>query len=138
MSASTQQSQVAATSSQVEEQVRPRMIKDVMVERILAGDSTQEVLDAIYAEFPDANSGPKDVAWYRWRLRKDGKLPERSKLTAEERKARKAAYEADYRAKQAAIKAERRAEAKAAQEAELEARIAAEVERRLAEALKQG
>lgn len=129
MSKSTQ----PQAESQVEEQVRPRMIRDVMVERILAGDSTDAVLEAIYAEFPNANSGPKDVAWYRWKLRKDGKLAQRAKLTDEERKARKAAYEAEYRAKQDAVKAARRAEAEAKAAAELEARIEAEVLRRLAE-----
>lgn len=126
------ESQNTQPQAEAEEQVRPRMIRDVMVERILAGDSTDEVLAAIYAEFPNANSGPKDVAWYRWKLRRDGQLPERRKLTPAERKARKAAYEAQYKAKQAAVKAERRDEAKAKAKAELEARIEAEVEARLA------
>lgn len=113
-------------------QPQVRRIKDVMVEQIMAGATTQQVLDAIYLEFPQANSGPKDVAWYRWRLRQQGQLPERAKLTPAERKARKAAYEAQYRAKQDAVKAARRADAEAQAKAELEARIEAEVEARLA------
>lgn len=108
-----QEQQVA---TQADAQPKVRRIKDVMIEQIGAGASTQEVLAAIYAEFPNANSGPKDVAWYRYQLRKQGALPARTKLTPAERKAKKAAYEKAYKAKQQELKAARRAAALAKQD----------------------
>lgn len=118
---------------------QPRRIKDVMFEALVRDGvtDTQEVLRRIYAEFPQANSGPKDVAWYRWQFREKGLLEAKGKLTAEQRKARKAEYEAQYKAKQAAVKqARREAAMKLAAEAErarIEALVEAEVARRLAE-----
>lgn len=97
----------------------PRMIKHVMYEALVRDrvEDTDEVLERIFAEFPTANSGPKDVSWYRWQFREAGLLPKQEKLTPEERKARKAAYEASYKAKQEQLKAERRAAARAEQDA---------------------
>jgi hypothetical protein len=99
-----------------------RVIKDVMEEFLiaLAEDEldveleTRLVLHQVYTEFPGASSGPKDVAWYRNKLRNEGRLARREKLTAEERKANKLAYEKEYAAKQ-----------KVKKEAERQARITA-------------
>lgn len=98
-----------------------RSIRDIMYEMIPAKNedgkdkyTTEEILEKIYEEFPNANSGPKDVSWYRWRLRKEGVLQggkSRQSLTAEEKKARKAEYEKNYREKQRQEKEARRAEA---------------------------
>lgn len=100
-----------------------RKIKDVMFEQIVEKKETdtQKILDAIYLEFPDANSGPKDVSWYRWKLRKAGHDiggGRGDKLSPEEKAAKKATYEADRKAKQDKAKADRR---QAAQQAALEA-----------------
>jgi hypothetical protein len=103
-----------------------RAIKHVMFEALVRDEvtDTQEVLDRIYEEFPNANSGPKDVSWYRWQFRECGLLDAKQKLSAAERKANKAAYEAEYKAKQQAAKDARRAVARAEQE--LAAKVAFE------------
>lgn len=117
----------------------PGKIKDVMRYAILDRgiESTEQVLALILHFFPQANSGPKDVAWYRWQFRKNGLLPERSKLTPEQRKARKAEYEREYKAKQQAAKDERREAANAERERiereRFEAAVAAAVAKALAE-----
>lgn len=100
-----------------------RKIKDVMYEQIVEKKETDTkvILDAIYLEFPDANSGPKDISWYRWKFRRDGHEVEGGrgeKLTDEERKAKKVEYEAKRKAKLDKDKADRR---QAAQQAALEA-----------------
>lgn len=100
-----------------------RKIKDVMYEQIVVAQETdtQKILDAIYLEFPDANSGPKDVSWYRWKFRKAGHEiagGRTEKLTDEERKAKKTKYEAERKEKLAKDKEARR---QAAQAAALEA-----------------
>jgi hypothetical protein len=79
-----------------------------MVEQLLAGADTEQVLEAIYKAFPQASSTAKDVSWYRWKLRKEGKLAAATKLTVAERKERKAEYEREYRAKQVAKRQERK------------------------------
>lgn len=53
-----------------------RKIKDVIVPGILRGDSTDEIVAAVHAAFPEtAKTGPKDVAFYRSRLRVDFGIP---------------------------------------------------------------
>lgn len=112
-------------------------IKDVMIFCLmeLELEETDLILEVIYHFFPQANSGPKDVAWYRWKLRRAGKLEQRETLTEEERKARKAAYERDYKAKQQALKEARREEAAAERERIATERFEAAVADAVAKAL---
>lgn len=103
----------------------PKNIAEVMRTSIAAGMSTDEVLEQVYLHFPNANSGPKDVAWYRNKIRKGGgEVPNsRPRLTADERKAHKAAYEAEYKVKQQELKEERRQAAIAARRDEVTAQL---------------
>lgn len=45
------------------------------MELILEGKTNDEVIATIKAEIPDAHPTPATMAWYRNKLRKDGKLP---------------------------------------------------------------
>ena len=45
------------------------------MELILEGKSTQEVIDTIKAEIEDANPTAATIAWYKNKLRSEGKLP---------------------------------------------------------------
>lgn len=96
--------------------VKVRKIKDVMFDCLVTEQitDTQEVLNRIYAEFPTANSGPKDVSWYRWKFREAGHpIPggRGAKLSEDEKKAKKAAYESTRKQKLAQDKEARRQEA---------------------------
>jgi hypothetical protein len=113
-----------------------RKIKDVMYEQIVEKKetNTQVILDAIYLEFPNANSGPKDVSWYRWKFREAGHdIPggRGGKLTDAEKKARKATYESQRKAKLEADKAKRRETAQQAAVRAEQERIAGLTDRAL-------
>jgi len=59
---------------------------------LIEGKSTQEVIDAVKAEIPDANPTPATIAWYKNKLRQEGKLakPVKKEKVAKPAKAPKA------------------------------------------------
>lgn len=59
----------------VEKKPRGKGIGARAMELILEGKSNQEVIDTIREEIEGANPTPATMAWYRNKLRKDGKLP---------------------------------------------------------------
>ena len=86
------QQMALATSTKDETKGTPkRLIKDVLMEGIKAGLDTDAILENVRDEFPSCTTDHKDVAWYRWKMRKDGDLPpvERKPKTAKP-KAKKA------------------------------------------------
>src|SRR4051812_5187008 len=50
-------------------------VKDVIIAGLLAGHDTKEIVQAVHDQFSDAHTGPKDIAFYRCKLRKEGLLP---------------------------------------------------------------
>lgn len=50
-------------------------IKDVITSGLLAGHDTDVIIKAVHEQFSDAHTGPKDIAFYRCKLRKEGLLP---------------------------------------------------------------
>lgn len=71
-------------SNKMNQQVEGTEVKEVKprgkgigaraMELLLEGKSTQEVIDTVKAEIPDANPTPATIAWYKNKLRQDGKL----------------------------------------------------------------
>ena len=57
-----------------EVKVRGKGIGARAMELLLEGKGTQEVIDTIKAEIPDASPTPATIAWYKNKLRQDGKL----------------------------------------------------------------
>lgn len=58
-------------------------VKDVIEAGLLAGSSTKEILEAVRERFPGSKASGKDVSYYRYRLKKAGKLPSAEKGNAE-------------------------------------------------------
>lgn len=46
---------------------------------VLAQETTEKILSKVKAKFPDANTSPSSIAWYRNKLRKEGKLKDQKK-----------------------------------------------------------
>ena len=83
------QEQAATTSTQrrsnkMNQQVEGTEVKEVKargkgigtraMELLIEGKSTQEVIDTVKAEIPDANPTGATIAWYKNKLRQEGKL----------------------------------------------------------------
>lgn len=60
---------------------KPLKIKDLIIDGLLSGTDEQEIIRLVHQNFPDAKTGPRDIAFYRYKLRKSGQLktPERGK-----------------------------------------------------------
>ena len=61
-----------AEKTEVKEKAPVRNISAVAREAILAGKSNADALEAVLAEFPEANTTTASIAWYRNDLRKKG------------------------------------------------------------------
>lgn len=60
-----------------------RGVGTVMTEQLLAGKTNDAVLEAVKAEFPEANTSKATVSWYRNSLRAKGeKVPTAREATA--------------------------------------------------------
>lgn len=70
-----------------EVKVRGKGIGARAMELLIEGKSTQEVIDTVKAEIPDANPTPATIAWYKNKLRQEGKLPKPEKKVKPEKKA---------------------------------------------------
>lgn len=64
-------------------------------ELILEGKTNEEVIAAIKAEIPDAHPTPATMAWYRNKLRKEGKLPPSARTLNKEAAEKEPAPEAE-------------------------------------------
>lgn len=69
---------------------------------------TQAILNTVYGEHDRAQTTEACVSWYRSKLRALGMLPQVKKLSDEEKATRKAAYDADWKRRQQAVKQTRR------------------------------
>lgn len=65
---------MTANTEGKEVKVRGKGIGARAMELLLEGKGTQEVIDTIKAEIPDASPTPATIAWYKNKLRQDGKL----------------------------------------------------------------
>jgi len=74
----------------VEAKPRGKGIGARAMELLIEGKSTQEVIDTVSAEIEGANPTPATIAWYKNKLRKEGKIPMPVKKDPAEKKARKA------------------------------------------------
>lgn len=79
---STTEKTAASTEKKTATQSGPK-IKDVIVEGLKAGHETDAIVSAVHKKFPDAKTGPKDIAFYRYQLRKSGDLPAAVRKTVE-------------------------------------------------------
>ena len=68
------------------------------MELLIEGKSTQEVIDIVKAEIPDANPTPATIAWYKNKLRQEGKLAKPVKAPKPEKKAKEVKQEAEVEA----------------------------------------
>ena len=83
------------TEETKEVKVRGKGIGARAMELLIEGKTTQEVIDTVKAEIPDANPTPATIAWYKNKLRQEGKLPKPEKKVKPEKKAKAAPVEAD-------------------------------------------
>ena len=60
------------------------------MELLIEGKSTQEVIDIVKSEIPDANPTPATIAWYKNKLRQEGKLAKAERKPKAEKKAKDA------------------------------------------------
>lgn len=90
---STKRRSITMTDENKEVKPRGKGIGARAMELLLEGKSTQEVIDTVKAEIPDANPTPATIAWYKNKLRQEGKLPkpEKKEKVAKAPKAKKAA-----------------------------------------------
>ena len=66
---------MSETGAVQEVKVRGKGIGKRAMELLIEGKSTKEVIDTVKAEIPDSNPTPATIAWYKNKLRQDGKLP---------------------------------------------------------------
>lgn len=64
----------AAPKAEGEKKPRGRGIGNYACEMILKGKSNEEVVKAVLTKFPDASTSASSVAWYRNKLKNEGKL----------------------------------------------------------------
>lgn len=50
-------------------------IMDIITDGLLRNLPEQEIISTVHSRFPDARTGPRDLAFYRHKLRKSGHLP---------------------------------------------------------------
>ena len=92
---STQRRSTTMTENTQEVKVRGKGIGARAMELLIEGKTTQEVIDTVKAEIPDANPTPATIAWYKNKLRQEGKLTKPVKAPKPEKKAKAAPVEAD-------------------------------------------
>jgi len=71
---STQRRSITMTEANTEVKPRGKGIGARAMELLIEGKSTQEVIDTVKAEIADANPTPATIAWYKNKLRQEGKL----------------------------------------------------------------
>lgn len=54
--------------------LNPESIGGICCDLLLKGKSTEEILAAVLKKFPDASTSASSIAWYRNKLKKEGKL----------------------------------------------------------------
>ena len=72
---STKRRSITMTEENKEVKPRGKGIGARAMELLIEGKSTQEVIDIVKSEIPDANPTPATIAWYKNKLRQEGKLP---------------------------------------------------------------
>lgn len=77
-----------------EVKVRGKGIGARAMELLLEGKDTKEVIDIVKSEIPDSNPTPATIAWYKNKLRQEGKLAKPVKKVKEDKKADAAPVEA--------------------------------------------
>lgn len=50
-------------------------IKDIIIDGLLQNRPENEIIQTVHEQFPEARTGPRDLAFYRHKLRKSGDLP---------------------------------------------------------------
>ena len=87
---STQRRSITMTEENKEVKPRGKGIGARAMELLLEGKSTQEVINTVKAEIPDANPTPATIAWYKNKLRQEGKLAKAERKPKAEKKAKDA------------------------------------------------
>ncbi len=95
---STQRRSITMTEENKEVKPRGKGIGARAMELLLEGKSTQEVIDTVKAEIPDANPTPATIAWYKNKLRQEGKLVKPVKAPKPDKKAKEVKQEAEVEA----------------------------------------
>ena len=95
---STQRRSTTMTENTQEVKVRGKGIGARAMELLIEGKTTQEVIDTVKAEIPDANPTPATIAWYKNKLRQEGKLAKPVKAPKPEKKAKEVKQEAEVEA----------------------------------------
>ena len=90
---STQRRSITMTEENKEVKPRGKGIGARAMELLIEGKSTQEVIDTVKAEIPDANPTPATIAWYKNKLRQEGKLAKAERKPKAEKKAKDAPAE---------------------------------------------
>ncbi len=95
---STQRRSITMTEENKEVKPRGKGIGARAMELLLEGKSTQEVINTVKAEIPDANPTPATIAWYKNKLRQEGKLAKAERKPKAEKKAKEVKQEAEVEA----------------------------------------
>ena len=95
---STQRRSTTMTENTQEVKVRGKGIGARAMELLIEGKTTQEVIDTVKAEIPDANPTPATIAWYKNKLRQEGKLAKPVKAPKPDKKAKEVKQEAEVEA----------------------------------------
>ena len=74
---------------------RGKGIGAMAMDLLLQGKGTKEVIDAVKEAIPDANPTPATIAWYKNKLRQEGKLPKPERKAKADKKATKEADTGD-------------------------------------------
>jgi len=90
---STQRRSITMTDTNTEVKPRGKGIGARAMELLIEGKSTQEVIDTVKAEIADANPTPATIAWYKNKLRQEGKLAKTERKPKAEKKAKEAPVE---------------------------------------------
>ena len=95
---STQRRSITMTEENKEVKPRGKGIGARAMELLIEGKSTQEVIDIVKSEIPDANPTPATIAWYKNKLRQEGKLAKPVKAPKPDKKAKEVKQEAEVEA----------------------------------------
>ena len=87
---STQRRSITMTEENKEVKPRGKGIGARAMELLIEGKSTQEVIDIVKAEIDGANPTPATIAWYKNKLRQEGKLAKAERKPKAEKKSKKA------------------------------------------------
>lgn len=91
------ETQVDENGNEIVKEVKPRGkgIGARAMELLIEGHGTKEVIAIIKEEIADAEPTPATIAWYKNKLRKEGKIPMPVKKDPSEKKPRKSKAKAD-------------------------------------------